>query len=86
MSIEMGYNLETEQSEIIGEAIKYYLLTKKGIMNFLRGKAHVIDLEDGIPIRDFRYSRDLKDREIGIKFLPIHKDFINIQRLTLIFD
>jgi len=84
MSIEMGYNLEPEQFEIIGEAIIDYLSNRKGIIKFLRKRGQVIDLEDEIPIPDLRYSRDLEDGEIGIKSILIHKYFTKIHRMAVI--
>lgn len=59
-------------------------MTRKGIINFLREKEGVIDLEDEISIPDFRYSKDLKNRDIGIKSLPFFKNFIKIRRIALI--
>jgi len=43
LSIEMSNNLETEQSEIIREAIINFLTNKKGIIKFLRERGQVID-------------------------------------------
>lgn len=84
MSTGMSYNLDQEQFEIIGEAIKDNLSNRKGIFSFLKKRGQVIDLEDEIYIHDFRYSRDLEDGEIGIKYLPFYKSGIKIRRVALI--
>ena len=84
MSIGKGYNLEPEEFEIINEAVINYLSNRKGIYNFLKKRGQVIDLEDGIHISNFSFSRDLEDREIGIKALPFYEYGIQIRNVALI--
>lgn len=84
MLIEMGDNLKQEQFEIIAEAIKNYHSKKEGIIKYLREHGQILDLKDEISIPNFNFSRELKDREIGIKSLPFFYEFINIRKIALI--
>ncbi|MHA1250201.1 MAG: hypothetical protein ACTSRP_09460 [Candidatus Helarchaeota archaeon] len=80
----MDYNLDQEQFNIIAKAIMDYQSKKDGIIKYLRENNQVIDLEDKLSISNFHYSREMKDREIGIKDLPFFGNFIKIGRIALI--